>query len=824
MKYFFQDLWQSIKNKPLFSLLLFIQLTVTGLVLYMSLTDMLIISEKANTAKINWGDKDYAYILPDSDNISSIESMTLTSPFGPGVFFKEEEAYNNQIELYKKLEQFYNEIRQIEGLNVIVREPTSHTLLTDPKDIEGKEIGDPIDISQANVEYTEGNTVAQFNSYYVGKDHLEFFDIKLSEGEYFSEESYTNYENGTQILLGNNFRDQYKIGDVLYFAHYGNQNITNLTKATVCGFIEKDQYYTTVGSASNILRYDDAALIPYLELSLDEYLEKYDNLLGIYSLRIYGANLIFDGGTYDTIMPMIKEVVEKYELTDYIQITKSRVERVLSSNYQDRYKISLSFIIISIMLAIVSVVFIMLYRAESEMKKNAICMLVGQTQIGMIGQSISIMAAYFTVAMVLSSNLFTIYNVIKGMTTANDRYVTVPAYWLTCAIMVVMFILSAIAVVISMKIKFSTVSIATLIRGNDIKRGNKITVYKTLLAMTFVFHSIFMMFISGFAFSLEKIDMYYMGFNTEIAKTASVSVEEYTENMNEKIDFEALGKDIVVNKYVSMEYVGENRIVVRGIYLNGDVPMLDIQKGRFFTDNEYLNNNPLAVVGPEIYNNYVYTGEDGKEYYKNEHLNTEFEVIGVFGKEGSVSNMDFTVFVPMGYAMNASNTTGSYTLDAKDKDSLAILEANFTAQLAGKLNVLTYENPPIVNVSTSLMTMGLMFVLTMINSIVFSSYYVLKQKHILSVKKFIGYSPKLILLDTFLSFMALVGVSFIIGNLIMSVLTETILSQIELFDLYTLDLRTLVVSFVGTAILALIFSAIAIHNTFTKGTSETLRG
>lgn len=824
MKYFFQDLWQSIKNKPLFSLLIFIQLVITSLILYLCLTDMLIISEKANTAKINWGDKDYAYILPDSDNISSIESMTLTSPFGPGVFFKEEEAYNNQIELYKKLEQFYNEIRQIEGLNVIVREPTSHTLLTDPKDIEGKEIGDPIDISQANVEYTEGNTVAQFNSYYVGKDHLEFFDIKLSEGEYFSEESYTNYENGTQILLGNNFRDQYKIGDVLYFAYYGNQNITNLTKATVCGFIEKDQYFTTVGNASNILRYDDAALIPYLEISLDEYLEKYDDLLGLFSLKIYGSNLIFDGGTYDTIMPMIKEAVEKYELTDYIEITKSRVERVLSSNYQDRYKVSLSFLIISIVLAVISVVFIMLYRLESEMKKNAINILVGQTQVGIMMQSISIMTAYFAVSTFLSTNLFTIYNILTGMTHDEDKYITNNALLLTLAIIAGMFIISAIAVAISIKIKLSTLSISMLIRGTEVKRGGKIIVYKVLLAMTFAFHSLFMMFISGFAFSLEKIDMYYMGYNTEIAKIASVSVEENTENMNAKIDFEALGKDIIINKYVSMEYVGENQVVVRGIYLNGDVPMLDIQKGRFFTDNEYLNNNPLAVVGPEIYNNYVYTDEDGKEYYRNEYLNTEFEVIGVFGKEGSVSNMDFTVFVPMGYAMNASNTTGSYTLDAKDKDSLAILEANFTAQLAGKLEVLIYENPPIVMVTTSAATMVLMFVLTMINSIVFSSYYVLKQKHIISVKKFIGFTRGILLLDTFLSFMSLVGVSFIIGNLIMTILTQTVLSQVELFDLYTLDLRTLIVSFIGTAILALIFSAIAIHDTFTKDTSETLRG
>ena len=144
--------------------------------------------------------------------------------------------------------------------------------------------------------------------------------------------------------------------------------------------------------------------------------------------------------------------------------------------------------------------------------------------------------------------------------------------------------------------------------------------------------------------------------------------------------------------------------------------------------------------------------------------------------------------------------------------------------LAGKLNVLTYENPPIVNVSTSLMTMGLMLVLTMINSIVFSSYYVLKQKHILSVKKFIGYSQKHILIDTFLSFLSLVAISFVAGNAIMSVLTKTVLSQVELFDLYTLDIRTLTVSFIATAALAFIFSAIAIHDTFTKDTSETLRG
>lgn len=824
MKYFFQDLWQSIQNKPLFSLLLFIQLVVTGLVLYISLTDILIISEKANTAKINWGERDFAFISPDMNKINNKKIIELLFPNGPRKYAADADELNESLSLYRKLEEFYNEITQIDGLTIITRTPTYQTLITDHSVIEGKSNRDSIDLFNANLTLTNGNGIPTFNSYYVGSKHLDFFDIKISEGEYFNEESYTSYENGTQILLGDSFRKEYDVGDTLWFAYPSNENGLKwrLLKTIVCGFIDKDQYFTTVGNTAKILRYDDAAIIPYLEVGLDEYIDKYDDFLGIYSLKFYGANLIFDAGTYDTIMPMIEEAAEKYELTDYIQITKSRVERVLSSNYQDRYKVSFSFLIISVTLAVLSVVFIMLYRLESEIKKNAINILVGQTKSGIILQSIAIMAIYFAVSTFLSTNLFIIYNIITGMTHNEDRYVTNNALLLTLAIIAGMFLICAIAVAISIGIKFNTFSISMMIRGNDIKRSGKMIVYKIMIAVTFIFHSIFMMFISGFAFSLEKIDIYYMGYSSDFAKTAIVSVGE-NETVHVDLNCEKLGKDIIVNKYMSMEYTGENQIMVRALYLNGNVPRLDIQKGRFFSDEEFLSTKKIAVVGPEIYDKYVYVGEDGKDYYRNDYLNTDFEVIGVFGKEGSVSNMDFHVFVPMGWALENYDVTGNYTLDAKDEQSLAVLEGNFKSQLVEKMNVLTIDNPPVISVTTSAATMALMFVLTMINSIVFCSYYVLKQKHIISVKKFVGFSKGLLLFDTFLAFMLLAGASFVAGNLIMTILTRTVLSKIELFDLYTLDLRTLIVSFIGTAILALVFSAISIHDSFSKDSSEYLR-
>ncbi len=824
MKYFFSDIWQSIRNRPLFSLLLFLQLTVTCIILHMSIGEMLVISEKANTAKINWGDNDYASITPDRGKLGDSVYTEFFSARNPQFYTDSEEEYLEYIELYKNFEKFYNEVSQIDGLTIIVRCPTYHTLITDPADVEGKEIDDDINILTANLEYVNGNMIPQFNSYFVGKDHLEFYDIKLSEGRYFSEESYTSYENGTEILLGSDFKGTYNIGDELYFAYMvGPSVIFKLTKATVCGFIEKDQYFTSIGKGSTILCYNDAALIPYLDASLDEYLENFDSLLGIFPKRIYGASYIFEGGTYDTIQPQILQIAEKYGLSDYIKITKSKVERVLSSNYQDRYNVSLSFMIISVVLSVLSVVFIMLYSIENEVKQNAIRMLVGQTQGQIILRSVFTTAIYFIVTWFVATNLYVIYETLylggSGLnyTSENNKYL------FTGIIMLGMFIISTIAVCISIKIKFRTLSVSMLIRGNDVKQTGKFAIYRLMLAITFIFQSIFIMFIAGFAISLEKIDMYYLGYNSEYVRAANVSFDDASTAPNISIKFKQLGDDILINKYISMEYVGTDYIVVRAIYLNGDAPRLDMQKGRFFTDEEMLSDKKLAVVGPEIYEKYVTVGEDGKEYFTCDNLSATFEVIGVFGKEGSVSNMDLHVFVPMGFATKNFSVAGSYTLDAKSEDLLPALEANFTAQLEDKANVYIYLKPPTVTVSTTVYTMILMFILTVINSIVFSSYYLLKQKHILSVKKFLGYSKKLILADTFLYFLVLVVISFVVGNLTMSVLSQTVLSQIELFDLYVLDIRALGLSLIGTAILALIFSIIAVNQTYSKDTSQLLR-
>ena len=102
----------------------------------MSLTDMLIISEKANTAKITWGENDFAYISPNSNLTTSKKISELIFPHGPRKYASDENELNDSIALYRKIEDFYNEISKIEGLTIITRTPTYHTLIPDLADVE----------------------------------------------------------------------------------------------------------------------------------------------------------------------------------------------------------------------------------------------------------------------------------------------------------------------------------------------------------------------------------------------------------------------------------------------------------------------------------------------------------------------------------------------------------------------------------------------------------------------------------------------------------------------------------------------------------------
>ena len=78
--------------------------------------------------------------------------------------------------------------------------------------------------------------------------------------------------------------------------------------------------------------------------------------------------------------------------------------------------------------------------------------------------------------------------------------------------------------------------------------------------------------------------------------------------------------------------------------------------------------------------------------------------------------------------------------------------------------------------------------------------------------------------DIFAGFLRWAAVGYGIGVAIIITILVTPLKDFIMFETPSLNLPTILISFLATAFLALIFAAIAINRTYNRDTSEVLRG
>ena len=100
---------------------------------------------------------------------------------------------------------------------------------------------------------------------------------------------------------------------------------------------------------------------------------------------------------------------------------------------------------------------------------------------------------------------------------------------------------------------------------------------------------------------------------------------------------------------------------LRGIVYKGNIMFPPILSGRFFTEEECLSDNSLALIGKD-YESMTFN-LNGKMYI--ELLNREYEVIGVIGLS-SDSSMDNIIFVNIGSLTPKEQLNGIYYIDGNN--------------------------------------------------------------------------------------------------------------------------------------------------------------
>ena len=818
MKYLFSDLWANIKKSPFLFLFLFLQIVITSLVLYSALANYYWTEERSDSAQIAWGDKEYLKMAGTTNmNIPKWELLLFSRPTRIPYNNNGDYSVENNLRIFENIERFCEEAYQIDGLKMIpFTEDNLHL----------KESKNWTEEDKVNSEYTlfwdhNDDGLDTVHALHVGSETFDFFNLKLSEGEFFSKEDYLFDGEYIPVIMGSDYKKYYTLGEE--FPAKSGDYVDGTYK--VIGFLAEDQYFSSPSRMGSIRTYNNHIVIPNIERSREELLGDYKDWVFLYTSRFMQCYYIIEPEQFDEVRAKLDALLVKYDFDDTICTFKPRIEKELASNYKDQLAISIIVCMITLLFSLFSFVFTMLYKIDSNMKNYAIRMVVGETRNGIAMRYLFESFVIFLLGQVVGFFAFRIYAVNSYIYQGNVR-LEVPTLQTGIALNILFYIVTAIILYISINVKLKTYSVATLIRGNEVKKERRMPFYRVVIFCMLAIVGVFSMFISSYQVALDRIDLYYTGYYTKNVKMASVMKLMEEDAPNVKIVFDEIGAqvpDAIINRYVSLGYRGEDYISERGIYFNGYIDPVNMLQGRFFTHEDVLSREYIAVVGKEIYEKYVTFNENNEPIYHSPDLDKDLLVIGVMGKEDQATNLDLTVLMPIRLGAIKFGAAGSYTLDGKDEATVAKLEEVFVEHVSQTAKIDTRDYNPRLTVEAPTDMLFMLLIMIIINAVVFCFYYVSKQENIHYVKKLVGYSMRMILIDTFLDFSSLTFGAFVTGNVIVLLLKETICKDIQLFEIYMIDPVVIAISLVSVLLLAVFLSVIAIAKTFASTNNNRYR-
>lgn len=213
-----------------------------------------------------------------------------------------------------------------------------------------------------------------------------------------------------------------------------------------------------------------------------------------------------------------------------------------------------------------------------------------------------------------------------------------------------------------------------------------------------------------------------------------------------------LEKDIIISHQGGKAFQPE--VYPVGIYFNGNYRNgYNLLKGRFFTIEDFKNDKKVAIVGKNALSNtkiengirYIYCGED------------KFEIIGVIGKNNTVTRYDNFVLYNVNCALNEKDReylNTHWTIDSivKDKSTLK----NVISKITKNKNIIGLEaenvepNPLKAAISNSrflifnfLLVIGCILI-SLITAVI---YWISEIALEIGIRKTYGASNKLIMID-----------------------------------------------------------------------------
>lgn len=332
------------------------------------------------------------------------------------------------------------------------------------------------------------------------------------------------------------------------------------------------------------------------------------------------------------------------------------------------------------------------------------------------------------------------------------------------------------------------------------------------IANSIVFlYFIFLGLISILMFTLVTIDFEIsklsQGFYSNHAISFTIdSKEDYFDDSYKLLDsFENLSDYIV---YKELDFQTD----IRGILYSGVVPKPPLLSGRFFEENDFKNNEPLAVIG-ESYRERMKKIND--EYYIDINHKT-YKVIGIMGYEHK-SRLDRVCLLNLNTVPETQLKSGLYILDGSKKkqvnNNFILLGNDLEKKNNASLTIISQPSNSFAQMFSvkNLQVKLLIYVLFTVSltSLSLVHYWYRSNENEINVMSLLGFKKYQIFMSTFYQFFKIIGFAFFICVIL--VLLSLLITTSSSYTYVIKAILFSAVATVGVGISSLLIAMIITH-------------
>ena len=352
----------------------------------------------------------------------------------------------------------------------------------------------------------------------------------------------------------------------------------------------------------------------------------------------------------------------------------------------------------------------------------------------------------------------------------------------------------------------------------------KITFEHISTALSFAVMTFFIVIIVNQSVMNKTNTRIYNDFYGENAKRVLIK----TNDRHFSFDPETLGDNFVMYNTL-FDFAGDySQDHVRVIYGKGEFPVPPMLDGAFFTYEQLVSEEPVAVVG-KILSERTCTVDDGVEYLYWE--NVKYRVIGHIGTDGA-SDLDIIAMINWGAYYQKGKYAATYLIDSDDESNnlkVAAALCDFVEKAAedgsdsSALNMLHKTNIRSFDWYARYLFFWSIVILAL-NILIVTMHYTDKRKYISAVKKLIGVSVSRLFGEQFLRLAVNATVGFLL-----SVAAIFCFGQIKSFAAseygYFTVLLPSTLAFVYVVLLAVacVLTSVAVYKVYSVDTSELVR-